>query len=239
MEAGPRILPMFTAELADRATRDLETLGVQVWTSSLVTRIDDDGVQIGTEQIRAGTVIWAAGVQASGLGTCLGLPVDRQGRIVVEPDLSLPGQPHVFVAGDQAHCRQDGQPLPGTAPVAMQQGRFIARTILREIKGHPREKFRFIDKGMMATIGRNRAVVQLRRWRMYGRLAWIAWLVVHIYYLTGFRNRLLVVLQWAWSYTTYRRGARLIVDKQWQFEERGDASSAEQAGKRPDVPRPF
>jgi NADH dehydrogenase len=219
MEAGPRILPMFAADIADRATHDLETLGVQVWTSSQVTRVDEQGVQVGDEQIQAGTVIWAAGVQASSLGGRLGLPVDRQGRIIVEPDLSIPGHPRAFVAGDQAHCKLHGEPLPGTATVAMQQGWYVARTIQREMRGQPREPFRFVDKGIMATIGRDRAVVQLGRWKIYGRLAWFAWLVVHIYYLTGFRNRLLVVLQWAWSYTTYRRGARLIVDKQWQFEE--------------------
>lgn len=222
MEAGPRILPAFAEELADRATRDLEALGVQVWTSSLVTHIDEEGVQVGDEHIRAGTVIWAAGVQASSLGRRLGLTTDQQGRIRVERDLSMAGQPNVFVAGDQAHFEQDGQPLPGLAPVAVQQGRYIARLIRADLSGQPREPFRFIDKGTMATIGRNRAIMQRGRWQMGGRLAWFAWLLVHIYYLTGFRNRLLVVLQWAWSYLTYRRGARLIVDKQWQFEDQED-----------------
>jgi NADH dehydrogenase len=219
MEAGPRILPAFDADLADRATRDLEALGVQVWTSSLVTKVDEDGVAVGDERIRAATVIWAAGVQASRLGKSLGLATDGQGRILVGPDLSVPGQPHVFVAGDQAHLEQDGTPLPGMAPVAVQQGRFIARAIRRELKGQPRGTFRFVDKGTMATIGRNRAIMQLGRWKMGGWLAWVAWLTVHIYYLTGFRNRLLVVLQWGWSYVTYRRGARLIVEKTWQVEQ--------------------
>ena len=219
MEAGPRILPAFAESLAARASRDLEALGVHVRVSSLVTKVDEDGVQVGSERIRAGTVIWAAGVQASSLGQKLGLETDREGRIVVEPDLSISGLPNVFVAGDQAHFEQNDLPLPGLAPVAVQQGRFIAHAIRREVKGQPRETFRYVDKGIMATIGRNRAIMQLGPWKMGGRLAWIAWLLVHIYYLTGFRNRLLVVLQWGWSYITYRRGARLIVDKQWQLEQ--------------------
>jgi NADH dehydrogenase len=218
VEAGPRILPMFSEWLATRATRDLEHLGVQVWTQSAVTKVDADGVEIGGERIRAATVLWAAGVTASPLGKSAGLAVDRLGRVIVEPDLSIPEHKNVFVAGDQAvFTHQTGSPLPGTAPVAMQQGRYLARTIRRDLAGKPREPFHFRDKGQMATIGRSRAIVEIGRFELGGFFAWLIWLVVHIYYLTGFKNRLLVVLQWAWSYVSFRRGARLIVTKDWQF----------------------
>ena len=183
-----------------------------------MTKIDADGVEIGTERVTAATVLWAAGVQASSLGEAAGLEVDRQGRVRVEQDLSVKGYPNVFVAGDQAcFTHQTGKPLPGTAPVAMQQGRYLARTIRRELAGKPRQPFHFVDKGQMATIGRSRAIVEIGRLRLAGFPAWLLWLVVHIYYLTGFKNRLLVVLQWAWSYLSFRRGARLIVNKEWRF----------------------
>lgn len=213
MEAGPRILNAFPEGLADRAARDLENLGVQIWTSSAVTKVDNEGVEVGDERIRAGTVIWAAGVKASSLGQELGLETDSQGRVVVKEDLSLPEHPNVFVAGDQAHLKcDDGEILPGLAPVAVQQGRYLARVIRNEKDGKSsRKPFVYVDKGIMATIGRNRAIVSTSRWKMVGRFAWLMWLVVHIYFLTGFRNRLFVVIQWAWSYMTYRRGARLIV----------------------------
>ncbi len=220
LEAGPRILPMFSEQQAARATRDLEHLGVQVWVNSAVTKIDGQGVELGSERLRAATVLWAAGVKASPLGPAAGLQVDRQGRVIVEPDLSVPGHAEVFVAGDQASfSHQTGKPLPGTAPVAMQQGRYLAKTILGEIAGRPRKPFHFVDKGQMATIGRSRAIVEIGRLKIAGFPAWLLWLVVHIYYLTGFKNRLLVVLQWAWSYLSFRRGARLIVNKQWRFHD--------------------
>jgi NADH dehydrogenase len=212
IEAGPRILPTFSPAQASRAVRDLETLGVQVWTSSAVTEIDAGGVGIGKARLRAGTVLWAAGVKASPLGREVRTDVDRQGRVVVEPDLSLKGSPKIFVAGDLARfTHQSGAPLPGTAPVAMQQGRYVARTILADLSGRGRQPFRYRDKGQMATIGRSRAILQIGSLEMAGFPAWLLWLAVHIYYLTGFRNRLLVVLQWAWSYVTFGRGARLIV----------------------------
>lgn len=225
LEAGPRVLPSFSEVQAARAVRDLETLGVQVWTSSAVSSIDADGVQIRPERperLTAGTVLWAAGVRASPLGRAVSPEVDPQGRVSVEPDLTVKGNPHVFVAGDQARfSHQTGKPLPGTAPVAMQQGRFIGRTILADLKGRPREPFRFIDKGQMATIGRSRAILEIGSVKMAGWPAWVAWLAVHIYYLTGFKNRLLVVLQWAWSYITFSRGARLIVAKEWRSSKPG------------------
>ena len=227
LEAGPRILPMFSEQQAARATRDLEQLGVHVRASSTVTKIDAGGVEIGGERIEAATVLWAAGVKASPLGQAAGLEVDRQGRVLVEPDLSVKGYPHVFVAGDQScFTHQTGKPLPGTAPVAMQQGRYLAQTIRRELAGKPRQPFHYVDKGQMATIGRSRAIVEIGRLKMAGFAAWLLWLVVHIYYLTGFKNRLLVVLQWAWSYFSFRRGARLIVNKEWRFSREGDSPPA-------------
>jgi NADH dehydrogenase len=217
LEAGPRILPMFSEALANRAVRDLEQLGAQVRTSSAVSAIEADGVQIGNLRLYAGTVLWAAGVKASPLGRLAGLEVDAQGRVIVEPDLSVKGHANVFVAGDQARfTHQTGKPLPGTAPVAMQQGRHIARTILRDLESQHREPFKFVDKGQMATIGRSRAILEIGSLKMTGWLAWITWLAVHIYYLTGFKNRLVVVLEWAWSFVTFGRGARLIVGKEWR-----------------------
>ena len=225
VEAGARILPMFGPAQAARATRDLEHMGAQIWTHSTVTKIDAGGVEIGHERILAATVLWAAGVKASSLGQASGMPVDRHGRVLVESDLSLPGHRNVFVAGDQACAMHStGKPLPGTAPVAIQQGRYLARLIRREIAGKPREPFHFVDKGQMATIGRSRAIVEMGPIKVAGFPAWVMWLVVHIYYLTGFNRRLLVVLQWAWSYLTFHRGARLIVSKQWRFYAKSGAT---------------
>lgn len=185
-----------------------------------VTHIDRDGVEAGDERIRAATVLWAAGVEASAIGRQLGTETDRQGKVLVEADLSLKQHPNVFVIGDMAHLAdQSGQPLPGTAPVAMQEERFVAHCILRDLRQQPREPFHFVDKGQMATIGQSRAIVELGRLRIAGWLAWVLWLIIHIYYLTGFKNRLLVVAQWAWSYLTFSRGSRLIVDKEWRFGE--------------------
>ena len=218
IESGERILAAFSRQLSSRATRDLESLGVHVWTNSLVTRVDRDGVFVGPEHVRAATVLWAAGVKASGLNRLLDGELDRQGRIVVGPDLTISGHPHVFVIGDQARREEKaGQPLPGLAAVAMQEGRFAARTILNDLAGRPRTAFHYLNKGQMATIGRSRAVAELGKLRLGGLWAWLAWLVVHIYYLTGFKNRFFVVVQWALSYLTYRRGARLIVSKEWRL----------------------
>jgi NADH dehydrogenase len=218
IEAGPRILAMFAESQASRATRDLESLGVQVWASCRVTGIDADGIAAGGERIRSATVLWAAGVEASAIGRQVSPDIDRQGRVSVEADLSVKQHSDVFVIGDMASfLHQTGKPLPGTAPVAMQQGRHVARTILRELKGQTRQPFHFVDKGQMATIGRSRAILEVGRLQLAGLLAWISWLVIHIYYLAGFRNRLFVVAQWAWSYLTFGRGARLIVNKEWRF----------------------
>lgn len=217
IEAGSRILAAFDESLASRATRDLEKLGVQVWTSSRVSKIDENGVEVDKERIQASTVLWAAGVQASALGEKMGLPCDSRGRVLVETDLSVKGHANIFVAGDQANfSHQTGNPLPGIAPVALQQGRFLAKNILREINGKQREEFSYFDKGQMATIGRGRAIVETGKVRFSGFVAWLAWLVIHIYYLTEFRNKLAVMFNWAWSYITFRRGARLIITKEWR-----------------------
>lgn len=217
VEAGPRILPSFSEKLFSRATRDLENLGVQVWPSSLVTRIHADGIEVGAESILATTVLWAAGVQASPLNQKLNMALDAQGRIFVESDMSLKSYSNVFVAGDQAHfSHQTGQPLSGMAPVAMQQGRFIAKAIWGDLNGKPRKGFRYLDKGQMATIGKSRAIAETGKLQFGGFIAWVAWLLIHIYYLTGFKNRIFVTLNWAWSYFTFWRGARLIINKEWR-----------------------
>ena len=218
IEAGPRILPNFSEKLSLRANRHLEKLGVQVLTFKKVTKIDADGVNIGDERIEAATVLWAAGIQASGLNRQLRGELDSMGRIVVEPDLSLKHYPEIFVAGDQAHfSHQTGEPLHGIAPVALQQGHFIAKNILRELEGKPRETFHYIDKGQLATIGRNNAVLEIGRLKLSGFLAWMVWLFIHIYYLIGFKNKFVVLFQWAFSYLTYQKGARLIVNHDWRF----------------------
>jgi NADH dehydrogenase len=218
IEAGPHILASFSEKLSSHANRHLENLGVQVRTLKKVTKIDADGVNIGDERIEAATVLWAAGIQASGLNRQLKGELDSMGRIVVEPDLSLKHYPEIFVAGDQAHFSyQTGKPLHGIAPVALQQGRFIAKNVLKELEGKPREKFHYIDKGQLATIGRNHAVLEIGRLKLGGFWAWIIWLFVHIYYLIGFKNKFVVLLQWAYSYLTYQKGARLIVNHDWRF----------------------
>jgi NADH dehydrogenase len=218
VEAAPRILGSFSPELASKATRSLEQLGVQVWTSSMVSDVDENGVQIGNERIEAATVLWAAGVTAIRIGDNFGAETDRIGRIVVEGDLSVPGHPEIFVGGDQACLfNSDGKPLPGMAPVALQEGHFIGKTILRDLKGKARKPFQYKDKGQMATIGRNRAIVEIGNIKFDGAPAWFTWLLVHIYYLTSFKHRVFVLMQWGWSYFTFGFGARLIVNREWRF----------------------
>ncbi len=217
IEAAPRILAAFDETLANRATADLESLGVTVWTSTKVTRVDEDGVNLGEESVQAATILWAAGVASSELNKTLGVPLDRGGRVIVEKDCSLKDHPEVFILGDQANFTgEDGKPLPGLAPVAMQQGRHTAANILREVKGHTREPFKYRDKGIMATIGRRRAIVQYGRLKFAGFFAWLAWLFIHVLYLIGFKNRIEVMLNWGWNYFAFSRGARLIVGKDWR-----------------------
>jgi NADH dehydrogenase len=221
VEGAPRILGAFYPELSEAASQSLTKLGVQLKTGCVVTQVDEQGVEACGERIPAATVVWAAGVKVSGLAALLGVPLDPQGRVIVRADLSVEGHPELFALGDLAHCPgRDGKPLPGLAPVALQQGRAAARNIRRDLADKPREGFHYIDKGMLATIGKNTAVGQFRKLRFTGLTAWFAWLFVHIYFLTGFANRFLVVFHWAWSYLTFSRGARLILGKDWRLYRR-------------------
>jgi len=218
VEAAPRILGTFNKNLASKATRSLEQLGVQIWTNSMVSDVNEDGVQIGNERIEAATVLWAAGVTAIAIPNDMGAETDRIGRVVVESDLSVPGHPEIFVGGDQACLLNEaGKPLPGMAPVAIQEGHFIGKTILRDLKGKERKPFKYTDKGQMATIGKNRAIVEIGNIQFDGSPAWFTWLLVHIYYLTSFKHRVFVLMQWGWSYITFGFGARLIVNREWRF----------------------
>ena len=211
LEGGTRILPAYAPDLSASAVRQLEKLGVEVRASALVTKIAPGEVWVGDECIPAAVVLWAAGVAASPLGKKLGAPTDRSGRVLVNGDLSLPQHPEVFVIGDLASLKDEaGNPVPGVAPAAMQQGRAAAKTIARDLKNQPRKDFHYLDKGSLATIGRAAAIAQFGKLHISGYFAWLAWLFVHIFFLIGFRNRLVVLIQWAWSYVTYERGARLI-----------------------------
>lgn len=211
VEAGPRILTAFPEKLAKRAHRALQRLGVEIRVGKPVEEIDADGVIVAGQRIASKTVIWSAGVAASPAGAWLGAEVDRGGRVHVNTDLTVPGQANVFVIGDSAALSQDGKPLPGVAPVAMQQGRYVAALIKQRVtSGGPERPFHYVDKGNLATVGRSYAVVDIKGLRITGLLAWLLWLVIHIYYLIGFRNRLVTLFQWAWTYFTFNRGARLI-----------------------------
>lgn len=212
VEAGPEVLSPFDDRLSEKAREQLEKLGVEVRLGEPVTEITRDGVKVGANWIEARTVVWAAGVAASPLARSLGVPLDRAGRVVVEPDLTVPGHPNVFVIGDLARVEHDGKLVPGIAPAAIQEGGHAALNLVRTVKRQARLPFHYFDKGMLATIGRGAAVAQIGRVRATGYIAWLLWLFVHIYFLIGFRNRLIVMIQWAWSYITFDRGARLITD---------------------------
>lgn len=235
VEAGPRILPSFSEALAQRAVEQLAELGVDVRTGSRVVTLDETGVELEDasaaaddlpglgagkrcERIDAPTVVWAAGVRANDLASSLGVGTDRQGRIVVRDDCSIPEHPEAFAIGDVARFEEDGKPLPGVSPVAMQQARYVAKLIRWELESRgrpPRRPFRYFDKGSMATIGRSRAIAEVRAMKLSGFVAWLAWLFVHIWYLIGFRNRVVVLWNWMWSYLSYKRGARLITSTGW------------------------
>jgi NADH:quinone reductase (non-electrogenic) len=211
LEAGPKVLPTYPDDLSEHARRDLANLGVEVRTGALVTHVERGVVKVGSDEIiRTNTVIWAAGNAASPLGKTLGVPTDRVGRVPVEPDLSIPGRPEVFVIGDLASIATKGKPVPGVAPAAMQMGRHAAKNIRRDLEQRARTPFVYRNKGDLATIGRHRAIADFGFLRVSGPLAWFFWLFVHIMYLAGFRNRLSVLIEWGYSYFTYERGARLI-----------------------------
>lgn len=210
VEAGPRVLASFPEDLSERARRQLEKLGVEVSTGVPVTAISEAGYRLGDTFVPARTVVWAAGVAASPLARSLDVPLDRAGRVMVQPDLSVPGYPEIFVGGDLALVQSDGRPVPGVAPAAKQMGRHIAAMIRARLAGKATAAFRYRDFGNLATIGRMAAVVHLGRLKLSGLLAWWFWLAAHVFFLIGFRNRLVVLLNWAWAYWSYQRGARII-----------------------------
>jgi NADH dehydrogenase len=211
LEGGPRILPSYPASLSLRAKLELRRLGVEVREAMMVTDIRPGSVVAAGWTIPTQNVIWAAGNRASPLLQSLGAPLDDQGRAIVEPDCSIPGYPEVFVLGDAAACRDEsGRNLPGVCPVAVQMGQYAARMIRADLAGRPRHQFTYWDKGQLAVIGRGHAVADIAHLRFGGFPAWLIWIFVHIFFLIGFRNRVMVLLQWAWAYFTYQRGARLI-----------------------------
>lgn len=222
MEGAERTLPSYPRDLSAKATRSLERLGVDVRTGTLVTEISEREIRVrspeGEDTIPCRTALWAAGVRASPLGRTLadraGVELDRLGRVIVERDLSVPGHPEIFVIGDLAHfAHQTGEPLPGVAPVAMAQGRYVASVIRHRLRGRPVRPFHYFDKGQLATIGRAAAVADFGKLRFSGYPAWLLWLFVHLMYLVEFENRVLVFFQWAWNYLTRNRGARLIAHR--------------------------
>jgi NADH dehydrogenase len=253
LEGGPRVLPAYAEDLSRSAQEQLKHLGVEVRTSTMVTKIEPGAVHAGGTRLPATVILWAAGVAASPLGKKLGAPLDRAGRALVQPDLSVPGHPEVFVIGDLAAAKDEqGKMLPGVAPVAIQEGRFVAKLIREELTaaGAPsfsrplregsRSAFHYWDKGSLATIGRAAAVAEFGRIHISGFVAWLAWLFVHILFLIGFRNRLLVFIQWAWSYLTYERGARLITGSTylpgWTADQNRTAASPQRAEEIPARP---
>ena len=213
LEAGPRVLSSFPESLSEKARKQLERLGVEVHTGTPVGAIDADGVLLGPQRIAARTVLWSAGVAASPLAKSLGVALDRAGRVPVQADLSIAGLPEVFVAGDLTCVQQEGKPVPGVAPAAKQMGNCVAKVIRARIAGQAAESFRYRDFGNLATIGRMAAVVDVRGWHLSGVLAWWFWLAAHVWFLIGFRNRLVVLIDWARAYWSYQRSARIIVGR--------------------------
>ena len=210
-EGSDRVLGTFAYDLADSAKSQLESTGVEVRLNSFVTDVEPGRVKVGDEWINCDVVLWATGVAASPLGKALGREVDKAGRVLVEPDLTVKGFKNIFVIGDMAALLQEnGEPVPGVSPAAMQMGRATAKNILRDLKGEPREGFRYVDKGSMATIGRSKAIAEAAGFKFKGFIAWMMWLFLHVYFLIGFRNRFAVMFSWFWAYLTRERSARLI-----------------------------
>lgn len=221
VEGSQRVLASFHEDLSALALEDLKNLGIEVLLNSMVTNINKDGVEIKMnskiEFIESKTVIWGAGVQSPAINKTLGIPLDRAGRVIIEKDLSVLNHSNIFVIGDQAHFEEDnGRVLPGLAPVAIQMGEKAAKNILGLIRQEKTKPFQYLDKGQMATIGRKLAIMEFRGFKARGTFAWLSWLFVHIYYLIGFKNRLIVMFQWFWSYVSFTRGSRLITKSEWQ-----------------------
>lgn len=215
LEGGPRLLTAFEPDLAARALHDLQGLGVEVHLNAVVTRIEKDAVYVGEQRIPTRTVLWAAGNQASPLARTLDAPLDRAGRVIVQPDLSVPGAPHIFIAGDLAAVPyKDGMLVPAVAPAANQMGKLAAKNIRRLLADLPTLTFKYRDKGNLATIGRYRAIAELGRFKLRGQIAWWFWLFIHLMYLASFRNRVVVLIEWAYSYLTYQRGSRLLTERE-------------------------
>jgi NADH dehydrogenase len=215
VEGGPRVLPSFPPDLSEVAAKSLNEIGVEVRTNSIVTDIDDHSVTIGDEKIATRTVFWAAGNQASPLGSMLGAPTDRAGRVLVKEDLSIPGHQEVFVVGDLAYCvRTDGRPVPGVCPAANQEGATAAKNIIHLLRRQPTRPFKYFNRGDLAVIGRSRAIADFGKIHVTGLIAWVLWLFVHIMYLVGFRNRVIVFIEWAYNYFTYQRGVRVITNSE-------------------------
>ncbi|HXB19727.1 MAG TPA: NAD(P)/FAD-dependent oxidoreductase [Candidatus Solibacter sp.] len=211
LEGSPRVLPTFPEDLSASAEKQLTDLGVEVRTQTMVTNVEPGIVWVGTEKVPASVILWGAGVAASPLGKMLGAEIDRAGRVLTAPDLSIPGHPEVFVVGDLAASQsKDGKLVPGVAPAAIQMGKFAARQVWRSVEGQPREEFAYLDKGTLATIGRSKAVADLGKLHFSGYFAWLAWLFIHLLFLIGFRNRFMVMIEWAWAYIAYSHSARLI-----------------------------
>lgn len=211
IEGKDRVLPTYPPDLSEKARRQLAHLQVEIITGGIVSHLDEREVRIGDRAIPTRTVLWAAGVQGSPLAKSLGVPLDRAGRVLVEPDLTIPGQKDIFVIGDLAAAKQsDGSFVPGVAPGAIQMGQHTAQNLRRAVEGQPLRPFKYRDKGSLATLGRAAAVADFGKFKLSGFVAWFAWLAIHIFFLIGFRNRFLVITQWAWAYVTYQRGARLI-----------------------------
>jgi NADH:ubiquinone reductase (H+-translocating) len=236
VEAAPRILNTFPEKLAAKAHRELERLGVEVRTGLMVKQVDASGVIVNEERIDAETVVWAAGVKASAAAKWLGADTDRIGRAIVEADLSIPGHSNIFVVGDTAYVKDpDGKPLPGVAPVAMQQGTYVGHAIQDRVNGESRSRpFAYRDKGNLATVGRAFAIADVGRLKLSGLFAWLLWVVVHIFYLVDFQNRVLVLTQWFWSYVTFERGARLIImDETLPVKNMQETPSPQQKAESP------